>query len=101
MVVGTFFYKSEIPEVQINLHFGLFELIIIAPPTSIYRDLTVHKISIVRARIIRVNDYSSTSADSILRFLLLFELVSMLLGLFVQAESPVVRISFELRVILT
>ena len=38
---GDYFYKSEIPEVQINLHFGYFELVKLVPTTSIYRNLTV------------------------------------------------------------
>ena len=41
--VGTF-YKSELLEVQINLHFGYFELVRIVPTTLRYRDLTVLQI---------------------------------------------------------
>ena len=36
------FYKSKLPGVQINLHFGLFELVKRVPTTSRYRDLTVY-----------------------------------------------------------
>ena len=38
--MGTVFYKFELSEVQINLHFGQFGLIEIVLTTSRYRDST-------------------------------------------------------------
>ena len=38
---GDSFYKSKLPAVQINLHFGEFDLVKIVTTTSRYRDLIV------------------------------------------------------------
>ena len=43
---GDFFYKSKLPEVQINLHFRWFRLVKIVLIASKYQDLTVYVILI-------------------------------------------------------